>query len=100
MPTLSSPDKLERPEVTREETGESRLERLLAEAAEEATEKMKKKYFTSEPTCSKTVPTESVPNVQPSREMPTPSTSKVVRKNTDQSSDSRGALGYPYCSLE
>ena len=52
---------------------------------------MKKKYFTSERTCSKTVPTESVPEVQPSGEMPTPTTSKVVRKNTDQSSDSSDA---------
>ena len=52
---------------------------------------MKKMYFTSEPTCSKTVPTESVPEVQPSGEMPTPTTSKVVRKNTDQCSDSSDA---------
>ena len=87
-PTLSPPDDLELPEVTQEETGENRIERLLNGAAEEATEKMKRTYFTSEPTCSKTILTEPVPEVQPSGETPTPTTSKVVRKNTDQSSDS------------
>ena len=63
----------------------------MTEAAEEATEKLKKKYFTSEPTCSKTVPTESVPEVRSSGEMPTATTSKVVSKNTGQSSDSSDA---------
>ena len=53
---------------------------------------MKRKYFATETTCSKTVPAESDPEVQPSGEMPAPTTSKVVRKDTDQRSDSSDAL--------
>ena len=87
-PTSTPPGSPGQPETVQEETGTTRLERLLTEAAEETTEKMRRKYFTSEPSCSKTVVTESVIRVQPNEETPSTTKSDVTQKDTRQNPDS------------
>ena len=78
-PTPTPRGKSGQPETEQVDTGTSRLERLLTEAAEEAIAKMRKPYFTSEPSCSKTVVAQPNLVVQPNKKTPTPTKSDAVQ---------------------